>query len=100
MSAGLGYGSTRQRDFEMVTHRARQRDDGYGVFKLSVQHQVKILQSRRNPVSAPGGVDPRANSPGNWWRERGGPPAATPLVAHITGQVAGRVRPSDFGTAN
>jgi hypothetical protein len=84
----------------VVTHRARQRDDGYGVFKLSVQHQVKISQSRKNSVSAPGGVVLRANSPGNWWLERGWATSGGTAVARITGQVAGGVKPSDFGETN
>jgi hypothetical protein len=36
MSAGLRYGSTRQQEFEKVTHRARQRDDGYGGFVCEI----------------------------------------------------------------
>ena len=67
MSVSLGQLSTRQRDFVMVIHLARQRDDGYTVFE----------HARTNPNHQPGenfsvaekshfsarGVDLRANSP-------------------------------------
>jgi hypothetical protein len=59
----------------MVTHRARYRDDGYGVFKrarnvFSSAPGENLSVAEKSHFNARG-VAPRANSPGNRWREGG-----------------------------